>query len=130
MDSERKRRHEHHRSGFLIPAGLLIGLGIGILLNYTVPVALVGMGCGFVASGAIRVYSSRSFVTPASPEGSAPEHWEGYRGGGWGSIIVGVFFILLGIGIVYAPQNIWPYIGAAILILIGLWFVARGFGRA
>jgi hypothetical protein len=126
MDSERKGR-EQHRTGFLIPAGLLIGLGIGILVNYTGPGALIGLGCGFFASGAARMYSYRSEAATA-PDASAPTHRDGR--GGWGSIIIGIFFILLGVGIVYAPLNIWPYVGAAILILIGLWFVARGLGRA
>ena len=126
MDSERKR-HEHHRTGFLIPAGLLIGLGIGILVNYTAPGALIGLGCGFLAAGAAGMYSYRSEAATVQ-DASVPANWDGRRG--WGSIIVGIFFILLGIGIVYAPLNIWPYIGAAILILVGLWFVARGFGRA
>ncbi len=125
MDSERKG-HEHHRSGYLIPAGLLIGLGIGILVNYPGPGALIGLGFGFAAAGAARMYSERSVEAAAGQAGSQV-YTE--RRGSWGSIIIGIFFIFLGIAIVYAPQNLWPYIGAAILILIGLYFVARGFGR-
>ncbi len=88
MDSERKES-QHHRAGFLIPAGLLIGLGIGILVNYTGPGALIGLGCGFIAAVTVRMHVHRSEAATA-PEGQVPMDLNGRRG--WGSIIIGIFF--------------------------------------
>ena len=35
---------------YLIPAGLLIGLGIGMALNQTAAGVLIGLGAGFLAA--------------------------------------------------------------------------------
>ncbi|MBW2982441.1 hypothetical protein KY343_06185 [Candidatus Woesearchaeota archaeon] len=37
-------------SGFLIPGGLLIGLGVGMVFNQIAAGTLIGLGVGFVAT--------------------------------------------------------------------------------
>ncbi|MEN6611075.1 MAG: hypothetical protein ABFC24_09535 [Methanoregulaceae archaeon] len=43
--------------------------------------------------------------------------------------IVGIFIILVGIGITWAPPDFWKYIIAGFLILFGVWFVYREYSR-
>jgi len=40
--------------GILIPGGLFVGLGIGIVLNQTAAGALVGLGVGFIMYGIVK----------------------------------------------------------------------------
>ena len=42
-------------SGLAIPAGILIGIGIGILFDNTTAGVLIGLGCGFLGMIIIRV---------------------------------------------------------------------------
>ena len=81
---------------------------------------LIGLGLGFIGS---------AFLKPVEHAGdaTAPGMHHGSR---LMPALLGVFFIILGISIVWAPQNFWPYIGAGFLILLGIWFIARSFGRA
>jgi hypothetical protein len=44
-------------------------------------------------------------------------------------LLMGIFMILIGFGIVWAPVAIWPYLIAGFLILLGIWFLVRGFLR-
>jgi hypothetical protein len=118
METEQRRRHGRH---FLIPAGILIGLGIGLLVGYPGPGILIGLGFGLLASAFERPDER---VSP-DPGASSPA-WGGPH---WISIIIGIFIILLGIGLIWAPLNIWPYVLAIFLIMIGIWFIARGYGR-
>jgi mannose/fructose/N-acetylgalactosamine-specific phosphotransferase system component IIC len=37
-------------AGFLIPGGLLIGIGVGMVLNQVAAGTLIGLGAGFVAA--------------------------------------------------------------------------------
>jgi hypothetical protein len=121
MDADDKavwrQRHGHHA---FIPAGVLLGLGVGILLNYPGPGVLIGLGLGFVAS---------SFGRPedAGPSEAAPP--SGRKGLNWIMLLVGIFIILIGIGLVWTPTVIWPYLVAVFLILLGIGFVVRGFRR-
>ncbi len=47
-DMEKPR--QQHESQALIPAGILIGLGAGLLLGYAGPGVLIGLGCGLIAA--------------------------------------------------------------------------------
>ena len=42
-------------SGLAIPAGILIGIGIGILFDSTIAGVLIGLGCGFLGMIILRV---------------------------------------------------------------------------
>ena len=115
-ENEQRKRHGRH---FLIPAGVLIGLGVGLITGYAGPGVLIGLGFGLLASAFI------------APSGIPDDHHPGCCGGGsrWGRGIIGVFLLLLGIGIILAPVNIWMYVwpyGIGIfLILIGLSFIPK-----
>ena len=42
-------------TGLAIPAGLLIGLGVGIVVDHTSAGVLIGLGCGFIGMMILRV---------------------------------------------------------------------------
>ena len=120
-DDEKEYHHRHHQGGLLVPAGLFIGLGIGLLAGYPGPGLLIGLGSGFIASAALKPAGR-----PAGDAAVAGLH----HGSRWMPGLFGLFFIILGFSLVWAPENFWPYIGAGFLILIGIWFIARSFGKA
>jgi hypothetical protein len=118
---EGKVAHLHHQRGLLIPAGLCIGLGIGLLAGYAAPGLMIGLGLGLIGSALLK--------HGEYPAGDAAAR--GMRQGSrWMPALIGLFFIILGISMIWAPQNFWPYIGAGFLILVGIWFIARSFGKA
>ena len=114
VKQEWRRRH---RGNFLIPAGVLIGLGVGLLYGQPGPGVLIGLGLGFVGS---------AFLSSMAPSQEAPAPLYGPR---WISVIIGVFIILLGLSIVWGPPIPWTSVIALLLILLGIGFVARGLGR-
>jgi hypothetical protein len=103
----------------MIPAGVLIGLGVGLITGYAGPGVLIGLGLGLLAS---------AFIAPSKtlPDEQRPGGGDSSR---WIPGIIGLFLILIGIGIIWAPVNVWTYIWpygiGIILILIGLSFIAR-----
>lgn len=134
--SERRSRHSGH---YLIPAGILIGLGLGLLIGHIASMLLIGLGCGFilaaVAGRKSAAYSSDSQPSESgSVEGNtccnmknwSPCSCNGFRGG---FLFIGIFFIILGVAITWAPPSFWKYIAAAVLILFGIWFVYREYTR-
>ena len=42
-------------SGFIVPAGILIGLGVGLLVDYLVSGFFVGLGLGLIGSELFRL---------------------------------------------------------------------------
>jgi hypothetical protein len=116
-EHERGRRHGRH---FLIPAGVLIGLGIGIIAGYLVAGLFIGLGLGFLASAFLPMAGD-------APEGSQVSCCG--RGGRWNFVVMGAFFVIVGVVLVLAPQNfwtyVWPYGIGAFFILIGLSFIVR-----
>ncbi|MFY9799796.1 MAG: hypothetical protein WAK10_00950 [Methanoregula sp.] len=120
-EPEKEYQHRHNQRGLLVPAGLLIGLGIGMLAGYPGPGLMIGLGLGFIGSAILKPkgYPGGDAAAPAR-----------YGGSRWMPALIGIFFIILGISMVWAPENFWPYIGAGFLILLGIWFVARSFGKA
>jgi hypothetical protein len=47
--AKKKKKHKDH-SGMLIPAGLFVGLGIGLITGQVAGYLLIGLGVGFLAS--------------------------------------------------------------------------------
>jgi len=101
------------------PAGVLIGLGVGLLLNQPGPGVLIGLGLGFVGS-AFLSSTGPSQDTPAPPPMYGPR---------WIPVVIGAFIILLGLWIAWGPPLPWTYFIAFVFILIGIGFIARGLGR-
>jgi putative Mn2+ efflux pump MntP len=110
--------HEKHRErrmgGIFIPAFLFIGVGIGLLVGQPGVGALVGIGVGFIAMAAARTRQQMK----AGLHSDVPEFI---------SFLVGLMFVVAGIGLIYFPMMLWPYLGAGVLILLGLWFMFRGY---
>jgi len=42
------KKHNNKVESYLIPAGLLIGIGIGMATNQVAAGTLIGLGCGFL----------------------------------------------------------------------------------
>ena len=110
----RENRREKKIGGIFIPAFLFIGIGIGLLFGLPGEGALVGLGVGFLAMAIARTREGMG----TGLHSSAPVVI---------SILVGFMFIAAGIGLIYFPAMLWPYLGAAVLILLGIWFMFRGY---
>jgi Flp pilus assembly protein TadB len=121
MTSEDMEKHrQQHGSQVLIPAGILIGLGAGLLLGYAGPGVLIGLGCGLIAA---------SLIPPPGKGQEEGNSISDRAGTNWVALLVGIFMILVGVGIVWTPPDYWPSIVAIFLILLGIWFVARMYTR-
>jgi len=107
---------KHQPYGFIIPAGILIGLGVGMLVDHMASGFLVGLGLGFLGSGLLPLVRK-----PVESEGTQPGSTDVTM------LLIGAFLIFLGIGLVYAPAALWPYAIAGFLVLLGIWFLVRGF---
>jgi len=113
----RREWRRSHRGPFLIPAGFLIGLGIGLLVSQPGAGVLIGLGLGFLGSALIPA------VTPGEPAHGP------VRGPRWVFGVIGIFLVLLGLTVVSGWVLPWTYLIAGLLILIGIGFIFRGFGR-
>lgn len=110
---------EHHRHIGFIPAGVLIGLGLGLLAGYPGSGVLIGLGLGFLATGVADFMKK------------TPEAAEQQKGGTNVTMpLIGIFMILVGIGIAWPLADLWPYVIAGFLILLGISFLVRGFNRS
>ena len=106
---------KHEPYGFIIPAGILIGLGVGILVDQAGLGFLFGLGFGFLGSGLLPLVRK-----PLESEGThtgTPDVTV---------LLIGAFLVFLGICFVYAPATVWPYAIAGFLILVGLWIFVKG----
>jgi hypothetical protein len=106
---------KHQPYGFIIPAAVLIGLGIGMLVDHMVSGFLVGLGLGFLGSGLLPLVRKPLEHVDTQP-GSVDVT----------KLLIGAFLIVIGIGIIYTPAALWPYAIAGFLILIGVWLLVRG----
>jgi len=116
---EEQEHRRRHRRGFLIPAGVLIGLGIGLIAGYPGSGVLIGLGLGLIASGIPGCFGAEE---SCSSDSQGPCCGHGSR---WMSVLVGLFLVIVGISFIWAPVNFWPYIFGIFLILIGLSFIAK-----
>ncbi|WP_292426182.1 hypothetical protein [Methanoregula sp.] len=101
----------------LIISGALIGSGLGLLAGYPGPGVLTGLGLGFFGSAFINPVErvDRVEVVPASA-----------RRLRWVNALIGTFFIVFGMGIVWA---LFPYIIAVFIILLVIWILVHGFAK-
>jgi hypothetical protein len=108
---------EHDRqSGFIVPAGILIGLGVGLLVDHLGSGFLVGLGLGLIGSDLLS-FLRKSRVGECTQPGGANVT----------TLLIGAFLAFIGISVVLVPAAIWPYAIAGFLILTGIWFLVRGF---
>ena len=117
-DRDDQRQHGRH---FLIPAGILLGLGVGLIVGHPASGVLIGLGLGFLAS---------AFVNAAGASGQGQGISCCGNGSRWISAFIGLFMIIIGISFVWAPVQFWPYIFGLFLIIFGLWFIAKNFRKS
>ncbi len=53
------KKEDNDQSGMLIPAGVLIGLGVGFIVDELVGGLLVGLGVGFAVSALLRIFMTK-----------------------------------------------------------------------
>jgi len=109
---------ENRQSGFIVPAGILIGLGAGLLVDHAGAGFIVGLGLGLLGSELVP------FVRK-SREGEYRE----LGGANVTLLLIGAVLVLAGISSVWAPVAIWTYAIPGLLILAGIVFLVRGFAR-
>jgi hypothetical protein len=109
---------EDRRNGFIVPAGILIGLGAGLLVNQAGAGFLIGLGFGLLGSELV-------------PRVMKPLEGEYLQTGGTNVtlLLIGAVLVLTGISIVWAPVAIWTYAIPGLLILAGIGFLVRGFAK-
>ena len=105
-------------SSFIVPAGILIGLGVGLLVDYLISGFFVGLGLGLICSELFRLIEKSREIESTQTGGVNVT-----------TLLIGTFLVFIGFGIVLAPAAIWPYAIAGFLILTGIWFLVRGFLR-
>lgn len=104
QETEQSRRKGRY---FCIPARILIGLGIGLLVGNRGQGIRISAGFGIPASAFEKLDGrvSTDTVTSFADRGRSC----------WISILIGMFMILIGIGLIRAPLNFWPYVPAIFL---------------
>lgn len=102
-----------------IPAGILIGLGAGLLADHPASGVLIGLGLGFIGTALVWV------KTPNTNDSKTQDYSR--RSSPLFFALMGILLICLGAGIVWTPVMIWPFLAAVFLILLGVWFLYRGF---
>jgi hypothetical protein len=107
--------HDRH-CGFIVPAGILIGLGVGLLVDHLGSGFLIGLGLGLIGSELLPLFGESREGECTQPKGTNVT-----------TLLIGSFLSFIGIGIVLVPAAIWPYAIAGFLILTGIWFLVRGF---
>jgi hypothetical protein len=107
---------EDRQSGFVVPAGILIGLGAGLLADHAGAGFLVGLGLGLLGSELLP-FARKSREGEYSQPGSANVTL----------LLIGTVLVLAGISIVWAPAAIWTYAIPGLLILAGIGVLVRGF---
>jgi len=51
-----KEKRKEDNAGIFVPAGVLIGLGIGMAFNQTAAGVLIGLGCGFLLMALVKLF--------------------------------------------------------------------------
>ncbi|HVP94318.1 MAG TPA: hypothetical protein VMS89_04010 [Methanoregulaceae archaeon] len=106
MPEEQQKQAPVQPRGYgFIPAGALIGLGVGILIGYPASGVLIGLGFGFFGSAIIS---------------------HAFQRRGWP--FSGLIFIIIGAWFFFFPYSA-GYLAAIVAIILGLLFLVRGFAR-
>ncbi len=107
---------EHRNAGFIVWAGILIGLGAGLVADQLGAGFLIGLGLGLVGSELFSHFGrSLGNEFPQQKQINVT------------TTLIGAFLTYIGVSIIWAPVAIWPYAVAGFLVLIGVSFLIRGF---
>ncbi len=114
MSEESSSRRRSRWSWEIFTAFMFIGLGLGMIFGETGAGVILGMGVGFLLSSLIRVERKVIFVFPRNA-------------GGIALIIIGIGFILLGLGTLgYLPPQILRLAGGVFLLGLGILIIFAG----
>jgi len=105
------------QNGFIVPAGILIGLGAGLLADHAVAGFLVGLGLGLLGSELLPLARKSREEYPLA------------GGANVTLLLIGAVLVLAGISIVWAPAAIWTYAIPGLMILAGFGVLVRGFAK-
>ncbi len=100
--------------GLFLPASMFVGLGIGLALGNPGVGVLLGMGVGFLLIGLLRTK-----VEPVKVR--IPSSVFGYF-----AILLGKALVITGVGLIFYPELLHPYISGIFIVLFGLGFVMLG----
>jgi hypothetical protein len=117
LKSGLKEPVEDRPNGFIVPAGILIGLGAGLLADHAVAGFLVGLGLGLLGSELLPIARNSRGENPLA------------EGTNVTLILIGAVLVLAGISIVWAPAAIWIYAIPGLMILAGIGVLIRGFAK-
>jgi hypothetical protein len=118
LKSGLKEPVQDRQNGFIVPAGILIGLGAGLLADHAVAGFLVGLGLGLLGSELLPL-ARRSREGEYMLAGSTNVT----------PLLIGTFLVLAGISIVWAPAAIWTYAIPGLMIVAGIGVLVRGFAK-
>lgn len=102
--------------GFIVPAGILIGLGAGLLVDHAFAGFLVGLGLGLLGSELFPLVRKSREVELAG-------------GANVTLLLIGAVLVIAGISSVWEPAAIWTYAIPGLFILAGIWVLVRGFKK-
>jgi hypothetical protein len=103
-------------SGLIFVACMFVGGGIGLALGRPDVGGAIGMGIGFILMAFVK--------TREEPvEIKIPSSAYGYF-----LILLGIAFVVSGLGIIYFRDVLYPYMVGIFVILFGLWFVVMASG--
>ena len=109
---------EGRHKGFIVPAGILIGLGAGLLVDHAVAGFLAGLGLGLLGSELFPlVRKSREGEYPLAKDANVT------------LLLIGAVLVLAGISSVWEPAAIWTYAIPGLFILAGIGVLVRGFAK-
>jgi len=97
--------------GLIFVACMFIGAGIGLALGRPDVGGAVGMGIGFVLMAFVRAR-----VEPV--EVKVPSTISAYF-----LIILGIAFVIAGLGLVFYRHMLYPYVASVFVILFGVGFI-------
>jgi hypothetical protein len=118
LKSGLKEPVEERPNGFIVPAGILIGLGAGLLADHAVAGFLIGLGLGLLGSE----------LLPFARKSREGENLVA-EGANVTLLLIGAVLVLAGISIVWAPAAIWIYAIPGLMILAGIGVLVRGFAK-
>jgi len=108
MSEERDRGRA---SGLIFVACMFIGGGIGLAIGRVEVGGAIGMGVGFILMALVRTREEPVEIRIPSTASA------------YFLALLGIVFVVTGLGIIYFPDVLYPYVLGIFVILLGLGFV-------
>ena len=111
-----EEREKGKASGLVFVACMFVGGGIGLALGRPDVGGAIGMGIGFILMALVK---TREEPVELRIPSSASAYF---------LIVLGIVFVVSGLGIIYFPHLLFPYMIGIFVILFGLGFVIMAGG--